>query len=525
MPVADTILYGSVITMDRSRPRASGVALAGDRIVAVGDMEELHEVAGKETRVVDFGSACIMPGFHDAHVHLTWHGLELADLDLRPAGSLEEACELLRDRAAATPEDDWLTAAGFALQRWNLATIDRPEADALERAALGRKVLIHSQDHHSAWASRAALAAAGITGATPTAEGAVVVLARDGEPSGLLLESAVDMVADVVPTPGRDDLRRALERAGDHLAALGVTTVHHMAAEGPDLWRQLALTASDDAYPLRVWACIPHAEIEAAAAIGVATNQGGRNFRVGGAKFFADGALGSRTAWMLEPYAGTTDAGMAMDGPDVLRERVPLALEAGLTPVVHAIGDAATRAALDAFEATREQWRALGLRPRLEHAQHMHPADVARAGRLGVVASMQPIHLTFDIASIDNLLADRKDRAYAIRSLAAAGAVLAFGSDTPVAPPDVFEGLRAACRRSDGHGRRLNASEALSPDAALAAYTTGAAYAIQAEGHSGMLKPGFDADIVVLNHDPLVSLDGLAVVATMKGGAFTFGPG
>ncbi|HRN19455.1 MAG TPA: amidohydrolase family protein, partial [Trueperaceae bacterium] len=143
----------------------------------------------------------------------------------------------------------------------------------------------------------------------------------------------------------------------------------------------------------------------------------------------------------------------------------------------------------------------------------------------GVVASMQPIHLTFDIASIDNLLADRKDRAYAIRSLAAAGAVLAFGSDTPVAPPDVFEGLRAACRRSDGHGRRLNASEALSPDAALAAYTTGAAYAIQAEGHSGMLKPGFDADIVVLNHDPLVSLDGLAVVATMKGGAFTFGPG
>jgi len=524
MPVADTILYGSVITMDRSRPRASGVAIAGGRIVAVGDMEELHEVAGKDTRVVDFGSACLMPGFHDAHVHLAWHGLELGNLDLRPALSLEAAREMLRERAARTPEDAWLMAAGFALQRWGLVTIDRPEADALERASLGRKVFIRSQDHHSAWASRAALAAAGDTGGTPTSDG-VVVLAHDGEPSGLLLEGAVDLVADVIPTPGREDLRMALERAGEHFASLGVTTVHHMAAEGPDLWRQMALTASDDAYRLRVWACIPHEDIEAAAAIGVVTNQGGRNFRVGGAKFFADGALGSRTAWMLEPYAGTDDTGMAMDGPEVLRERVPLALDAGLTPVVHAIGDAATRAALDAFEATRPQWRALGLRPRLEHAQHMHPADVARAGRLGIVASMQPVHLTFDIGSIENLLADRKDRAYAIRSLAAAGAVLAFGSDTPVAPPGVFDGLRAACRRSDGDGRRLNASEALSPDAALAAYTTGAAYAIEAEGRSGMLKPGFDADIVVLDHDPLVSLDGLSVVATMKGGAFTFGPG
>src|SRR5690606_15935508 len=185
--------------------------------------------------------------------------------------------------------------------------------------------------------------------------------------------------------------------------------------------------------------------------------QGGSNFRVGGAKFFADGALGSRTAWMLEPYSGTSNVGMAMDGPDVLNARVPLALAAGLTPVIHAIGDAATRAALDTFEATQEQWRALGLRPRLEHAQHLHPADVARAGRLGIVASMQPIHLTFDIVSIEALLGDRLDRAYAMRSLARAGAVLAFGSDTPVAPPDVFEGLRAACRRADKAGRRLAA--------------------------------------------------------------------
>lgn len=520
---ADTILYGSVLTMDVARPRASGVALAGGKVVAVGDAAELHEAAGRGVRVIDFGSACLMPGFHDSHLHLTRHGIELDYLDLSTTTNVPAAAALLRERAAVAREDDWVIATGFGLQRWGLATVGEAERAALDAAALGRKVLMHSQDHHSAWASAAALAAAGVGPGTPDPAGGVIVRAADGRPTGLLLENAADLVADAVPEPTTEALRAALARAGRHLASLGVTTVHHMAAEGAALWRELALTASRDDYQLRVWACIPHQDIEAAAAIGLATGQGGDGFRIGGAKFFADGALGSRTAWMLEPYAGGDGVGMAMDGPEVLAERVPLALSAGLTPVVHAIGDAATRATLDAFEATETTWRALGLRPRLEHAQHMHPADVARAGRLGVVASMQPIHLTFDVPSITALLPDRLERAYPVRSLAAAGAVLAFGSDTPVASPDVFEGLRAACRRADATGRRLPSSEAISPDAALAAYTSGAAWAVRAEGRSGALKPGFDADLVVLDHDPLVSLDGLQVVATIKGGAFTFG--
>lgn len=521
MPRADTVLYGSVLTMDPARPRAHGVALAGGRVVAVGEPADLHDAAGRGATVLDFGSACIMPGFHDAHLHLTRHGLELDYLDLSATTSLASAAELLRRRAAG--EGDWVIATGLGLQRWGLATIGAEERATLEAAAAGRKVLVHSQDHHSAWASAAALTAAGVSAATGGGEGGAVIRDEGGEPTGLLLEHAVDLVEGAVPAPTREALRAALVRAGRHLASLGITTVHHMAAEGAALWRELALVASDDAYELRVWACIPQQDIEAAAAIGLATGQGGAGFRVGGAKFFADGALGSRTAWMLEPYAGTDGVGMAMDGPEVLRERVPLALAAGLTPVVHAIGDAATRATLDAFEATRAQWLAAGLRPRLEHAQHMHPVDVARAGRLGVVASMQPVHLTFDIASIKALLPDRLERAYPLRSLAAAGAVLAFGSDTPVAPPGVFDGLRAACRRTDAAGRRLPATEAISPDAALAAYTTGAAWAIGAEGRSGALKVGYDADLVVLDHDPLVSLDGLQVVATMKGGVFTHG--
>lgn len=524
MARADTILYGSVLTMDRARPRAAGVALAAGRVLAVGNAAELHEVAGEDTRIVDFGAGCILPGFHDAHLHLTRHGIELDYLDVAGTTSVSAAAELIAERAAGTSRGEWVIATGMGLHRWRLSDLGEAERALLERAAGGHLVLMHSQDHHSAWASPAALQRARIGAATPDPEGGVIVRAGSGEPTGLLLENAADLVASAMPAPSRASLAAALQRAGRHLASLGITTVHAMAAEGPDLWREMALEASADDFPLRVWACVPQQDIEAAAAIGLATGQGGSGFTVGGAKFFADGALGSRTAWMLEPYAGSTGRGMAMDGPEALLERVPLAVAAGLTPVVHAIGDAATRATLDAFEATAEQWRAQGLRPRLEHAQHMHPDDVARAGRLGVVASMQPIHLTFDAPAILELLPERVSRAYAMRSLAAAGAVLAFGSDTPVASPDVFEGLRAACRRLGTNGRRFGPSEAISPDAALAAYTSGGAYAIGREGRSGALRAGYDADIVVLDHDPLVSLDGLSVVATMKGGSFTYGP-
>ncbi len=519
---ADTLFYGSVLTMDRHRPRAGAVAVKGDKVLAVGSAAELHPLAGPGTRVVQLGGRTLMPGLHDAHVHLTGTGEELDHVDLSRAASLDEALALVRDRAEQLAPHEWVRGAGFALHRFGLSTVGRNEAEALDAAAGGRPVLLASQDHHSTWASRGALRQAGVTADTQVPNG-VIVLDEDGEPTGLLLEEARDLVEAALPPPDAATIARWLERAAAHFAALGVTTVHHMAAEPAAYFRQLALSASEPSYGLRVWACLPHAQIEAAADIGLATGQGGQQFTVGGAKFFADGALGSRTAWMLEPYLGSQNRGMAVDGPEVLNERVPLALQAGLTPVIHAIGDAATRAVVDVFEATAPAWRAAGLRPRLEHAQHMHPSDVTRAGTLGLVASVQPIHLTFDVDSISTELADRLDRAYPMRSLASAGAVLAFGSDSPVAPPDPFVGLRSAARRASASGARLTPTEAIGPDEALYAYTRGAAYAIQAEARSGMLAPGYDADLVVLSHDPTVSLDGLSAVATMKAGRFTHG--
>ncbi len=523
MAYADVLFLGSVLTMDPAMPRASAAAVRAGKVLAVGSATQLHELAGPDTRVVELGRGCLLPGFHDAHLHLTQYGLEATQLDLSRTPTFDAALELLATRAGALGPEEPLLATGMALNTWGLETIGRAEADALEAAVGGRTTLISSQDHHSNWASGAVLAAAGVRDDTPDPPEGVIVRDDSGRATGLLLEKAQALADDALPAPTRAELRRALQDAGASLAAHGITTVHHMAAEPPSYFRELAAAASVDEYPLRVWACIPHAQLEAAADIGLATGQGGGNFQVGGAKFFADGALGSRTAWMLEPYAGSAGVGMAVDGPEVLGERVPLAVRSGFAPVVHAIGDAAVRAVLDAFETVAAEAEGAGLRPRLEHAQHMHPADVTRAGAMGVVASMQPIHLTFDAVAIARLLPDRVTRAYPFRSLLRSGARLAFGSDAPVASPDVPTGLRAACRRMGADGSRLAPAEAMAPDEALIAYTVGAAYAIGWEGRSGKLTPGYDADLVVLSHDPLVSLDGLEVVATMKAGRFTYG--
>jgi predicted amidohydrolase YtcJ len=520
---ADVILIpGLVRSMDLRRPEADAVAWAGGRILAVGGRSEVMAFAGPRTRVVEAPSLCLLPGFHDAHVHLTQHGLELEQVQLQDAPTLEEGLARVAAAAAAQPAGSWILGAGFALQRWGLTGLDRRD---LDRVAPQHPVLLRSQDHHSAWANSAALAFAGVDRHTPDPEHGSIVRDADGEPTGLLLELALQLIWSKRPELDLGQLVRALDAAAHDLAAKGVTTVHHMAAEPASYWRALAWRASQahGAYPLRVWASIPHADLEHALAIGLAGGQGGDDFVIGGAKFFADGALGSRTAWMLDAYP-EGGVGVAVDGPEVLRARFELAARAGLTPVTHAIGDAANRAVIEALEATAPVWRSARLRPRIEHVQHLHPDDVARIAKLGVIASMQPIHLTFDAPSIRALFAEHISRAYRMRELLDAGVPLAFGSDTPVASPDVIVGLRAAVTRLAHDGGILGGDQAIGIREALRAYTAGAAYAIGREGRSGELKAGYDADMVLLSHDPVAGLDGLEVVGTLKAGRPTFDP-
>lgn len=523
-PLRDRLYRGGrVLTLDPAAPRAEAVAVRGGRVLAVGAEEAVRAVLAPDAETVDLQGGCLLPAFHDAHVHLTLHGLALRRLNLAGISEVDEVAARVRAVAAEQEAGRWVLGSAFVAQRLGVPNLHR---DVLDAAAPAHPVLLRSQDHHGAWVNGEALRRAGIHAGTPDPPGGTIVRDDDGAPTGYLLERAVERVLEVVPAPAEAELRAALEEAGRDLAGYGVGTVHHMAYEPPDHWRALALAASRDAFPLRVWACVPQQEIEAAARLGLATGQGGGRFTVGGAKFFVDGALGSLTGWMLEPYGGSDDRGLVLDGPEVLRERMPAAIRAGLAPVAHAIGDAANRAVLDVLEVEADAWRAAGLRPRVEHAQHVHPDDVRRLGGLGLVASMQPLHLTFDAPTIHGPLADREERAYPLRALREAGAVIALGSDTPVAPPGVLAGMAAAVTRRGEDGSRVSPQHAVDAATALAGYTRDAAAAIGREGRSGVLRAGADADFTVLARDPTETpaedLAGVAVWRTVVGGRTTF---
>lgn len=510
---------GSILSLDDAHTQPDALLVRGDKIMACGDVDTLKAQAAPGLTMVDLEGRALLPGFHDSHVHLTLHGLELARLNFTETETLEQALAAIAEQASRQPAGTWILGAGFSVVRWGRRTLDKAD---LDRITPNHPVMILSQDHHSSWVNSRALEAANITAHSDNPAHGSIVKDETGNPTGMLLEQASNMVSEVIPEPSHDDFTAALHAAAADLASYGVTTVHSMAYEPASYWRSMAKVASRDDYGLRVWGCIPHANAEDALALGVATGQGGDRFRVGGAKFFADGALGSLTAWMLEPYAGSNDTGVQIDDPATLAERFPVVIEAGLTPVTHAIGDAANRAVLDALEATRDLWQARNMRPRIEHAQHLHPDDVPRFGKLGVIASVQPFHMVVDAPNAREIIPQRLERAYPFASLLTSGATLIMGSDTPVAVPGVLKAIRAAVNRIGADGKVFQEHERLSVQQVLHGYTRAAAYAINAEHRSGQLKAGFDADFVVLSEHPLTAdIDALEVCGTMLAGKWT----
>jgi predicted amidohydrolase YtcJ len=509
---------GTILTMNAEQPTVEAVAVRGHQILAIGSEAEVRSLLSKDAEAINLNKRCLLPGFHDSHVHLTLHGLELSQLNLSETQTVEQALDLISKRASEQSEGTWILGAGFLMSRWNVTELHKRD---LDRVAPHHPVLLKSQDHHSSWVNSLALQTANITASTPQREHGEIVRDDKGEATGMLLERASYLVQEVIPAPTREDIGQALQLAAKHFASLGVTTVHHMAAEPARYFREFASLASEASFPIRVWACINQEDIEAATAIGLATGQGGEHFQIGGAKFFADGALGSMTALLLEPYANTNITGFPVHSFEYLLERFPLAINAGLVPVIHAIGDKANRDVLNALEQTKDLWQPLNMRPRIEHAQHVHPHDVSRFAKLGVIPSMQPIHYRFDAKRIAELLPDRVEQAHAWRSLIEAGSSLPLGSDTPVATPDVMLGLRTACTRLSEDGTIVG-SQKLTVDEGIAGYTKHAAYAISWEHRSGRIKPNYDADFVVLSHDPRESLEKLSVEATMKAGHWTF---
>lgn len=506
---ADLVVEGRIATLAGSTGWGwvEAIAVAGGRVVAAGRAGDLDGLRGRRTRrLVLAPDEVLLPALTDAHLHLLDAARAEAELDLSAAGSLAEGLALVADRHRALPPGRWLVGRGWAAHRFG----GWPSADDLEAAAPGRPAALWSQDHHGLWVSRAALAVAAVGPETPDPPGGRIVRDAAGRPTGLLLEGAVGLVLAVVPEPSVEEVVDHVAAFARRLLALGLVGVQDPGPLRPEatLDRVVAVYRRLEAsgrFRIRADVSIRLEALEAALAAGVRTGapltpEVGQ-VRFGWLKVFADGALGSRTAALLEPYEapGPSPAtGIWRLEPAALAAVAERASRAGIAVQIHAIGDAAVRAALDALEPTVGRTVAA---PRIEHAQLVHPLDVARFGAAGVVASVQPIHLVTDAEPALAAWGERARRSgYPWRSLETGGAVLAFGSDAPVEPVDPWPAIEVAVTRRNPNRPSevlLGVEEGLELSAAIRAAAAGGPRSAGA-AERGRLEPGCLADAVVV---------------------------
>lgn len=551
---ADLILYnGDIHTMNPAAPRGQAIAIAGDRVLAVGGNDEIRALAAPPGKTIDLRGRTVTPGFTDAHLHFLSYGIGLQEIELAGVPALEEALTLVAARASLTPAGQWLTGRGWDHTLWGSG--DFPTRQDLDRAAPQHPVFLRRKCGHAGWANTRALELAGITAATPDPfGGAIDHDPITGQPTGILKDVAMELMFRLFQEPSLDEATAAIQAATPHAHKAGLVAVHTM--EGAGAFRAFQALQASGELKLRITMQIPEENLDAAIRAGLRSGFGNEWLRLGGVKIFSDGALGARTAYMLEPYEGYPDnVGLPMASIEHLREVIGKASQAGIASFVHAIGDRANREVLDAIAVARAEEVAAGklqmanskpqaasddsqsatcnlpLRHRIEHAQIVHPADMPRFAALGVIASMQPIHATQDMLISDTLWGQRSAHAYPWRSLLNAGAVLAFGSDAPVETLSVMSGIHAAVtrRRPDGAPGPAGwyAEQRLTVDEAVYAYTAGAAFANGEETVKGSLAPDKLADLVVLSQD-IFSIDPMAileteVVGTLVGGAWVYG--
>ncbi|MDR5682810.1 MAG: amidohydrolase [Armatimonadota bacterium] len=513
---------GRIYTLDRSGTVAQAVAAWGGWIVGVGSDAQIR-AAFSRFRAVDLAGGVAFPGFTDSHVHFAAFGLSLRTVNLEGAASLREAVARVAQAVAAAKPGTWVWGRGWNKNVWPEGR--SPRKEDLDPISPSNPVALTSKDGHLVWCNSLALTRAGVTADTGDPPGGQIERA-DGLPTGILKEEAKVFVSRVLPPPGDEEVESAILQALPLAHAAGITGIHDV--EDSRVFGAFQRLHRDGRLSLRVVMGIPEQDADAAIRLGVRSGLGDQTLRVGFVKIFSDGTLGSQTASLLEPYEGQPDnVGIATRTQNELQVLVRRTSEAGLACAVHAIGDRANRWVLDAFEAAQPAARRFGLRQRIEHAQLLHPDDIGRFARIGVVASMQPIHCTSDRDTADRYWGRRARYAYAFRSLTDAGAVLAFGSDAPVETLDVLRGLHAAVFRRDPHDGRdpWYPQEALTVEEALRAYTNGAAYASGEEHVKGSLEEGKVCDLTVLDHDIVRDPSSLAharVRMTVVGGQVVF---
>jgi len=532
MPSPDLILlHGRVHTLDPAIPDGTALAVAGDRIQKVGSDKEISALAGPGTKKLDLRGRSVIPGLVDAHLHLKDIGKALGELDLNGLTSAAEVVAKVADVAANAAPGAWIQGKGWDQNLW--AVPEFPNAALLDTVSGDHPVALERVDGHALWVNQAALDAAGIGRFTPDPAGGKLIRDRStGKPTGILVDDARELVASKIPKPANETKQHWIEEAGAQLLKVGITSVHD-AGILPEEINLYKMMVEAERLPVRVYAMLggSNRKLPDYFAIPPLIGYGDRRFTFRAVKLGVDGALGSRGAALLAPYADDPKNWGLVTMPQEQVERITReALQHGFQVCIHAIGDRGNRIVLDAFERALAAVPAKDPRLRIEHAQILSSTDIPRFGKLGIIASMEPIHATSDMPWVPARLGEeRLAGAYPWRSLLDSSARLAFGSDAPNDILSPFDGLFAAVTRQDHSlhpeggwlpGQRLSREEA------LRAYTLGGAYAAFEENEKGTLTPGKLADLVVLDRDYFEVPDGeiwkLVVEMTLLGGKVVY---
>lgn len=522
---ADTIfMNGNIWTGVEGGARAEAISIKGDRITAVGSNQEVIAFKGGNTKMVDLAGQLVVPGFTDSHTHFMWGGFQLGSIDLRNVESQDEFVHLIDKYAQTVPEGTWIEGGDWDHELWGGELPTRHWVDAV---TVDRPLFIGRLDGHMSLANSKALELAGITAETPDPPGGLIV--RDpftGEPTGIVKDEAQSLVGAVIPEPSSDEMDAALERAMDFAVSRGVTQVHDMCS-----WEDFNTYRRADAagkLKLRVYAVPWYTNWERLIAFTEENGKGNQWLRWGGIKAMMDGSLGSRTAWMYDPYRDdpSTSGLVVMADTVKFREILRASDKSSLQLMIHAIGDRANDWILSEFEAVANENGHRDRRFRIEHAQHLTPDAILRFASLGVTASMQPYHIVDDGSWAAKRVGEKVLKGtYAMRSLLDSDVKLALGSDWTVAPLSPVLGIYGAVTRHTRDSMNPEGwypEQKISVEEALRGYTSGAAYAGFQEDVSGTLEQGKLADFVVLSEDltaiePLNIRD-VKVIRTVVGG-------
>ncbi|MBE3072542.1 MAG: amidohydrolase [Acidobacteria bacterium] len=531
-PPADLIVTNARIwTVDPARPRAEALAVQGDRIVAVGSVAEVEALRGPQTKVIDARGRVAMPGFNDAHIHLLEGGMQLDNVDLKDSPSQAEFVRRIGGRAKTTPAGEWILGGNWDEQAWTPARL--PAKELIDPVTPGTPVFVARYDLHAALANSVALKLAGVTATTPDVPGGTIVRDAKGNPTGLLKDAAMSYVYRVIPDPTPERRLRALKRALDHMASLGVTSVQDMGPGSADIDLYVA-QAQAGALTTRIRIAPGLTGWVEQAKKGSARSLDMPFLRTGAVKAFADGSLGSTTAYFFDAYTDDPKVfGLLADEMqpiEGMRSRMVQADAAGQQLCIHAIGDRAISMTLDLFADVVRANGARDRRFRIEHSQHVARKDFARYASLPVIASVEPYHAIDDGRWAEKRIGpERIKTTYAFRTFLDHKVRLAIGTDWPVAPLNPALALYAAVTRATLDGKNPGGwvpAQKITVEEAIEGYTVGAAYAEFQESAKGSISAGKLADIVILGADPFAiepaALRNLAVDMTIVGGKVVF---